>query len=66
MRRLVCRLGLGDLGVDALMINGDLLMRGLVVFYIILAGVFLYERNWPKAWYWLAAAQITGSVLVMK
>jgi len=48
------------------MINGDLLMRGLVVFYIILAGVFLYERNWPKAWYWLAAAQITGSVLVMK
>jgi len=48
------------------MINGDLLMRGLVVFYLILACVFLYERNWPKAWYWLAAAQITGSVLVMK
>ena len=62
----LCGLGIGAVGVDALMINGDLLMRGLVVFYIILACVFLYERNWPKAWYWLAAAQITGSVLVMR
>lgn len=66
MYGVLCRLGLGTVGVDALMINGDLLMRGLVVFYIILAGVFVYERNWPKAWYWLAAAQIIGSVLVMK
>lgn len=46
--------------------TGDGLMKGLVVFYVILACIFLYERNWAKAWYWLAAAQITSSVLLLK
>jgi len=46
--------------------TGDLLMKGLIVLYIVLAAVFAYEQNWPKAWYWLAAAQITGSVLLLK
>jgi len=46
--------------------NGHLLMKGLLVVYFGIACVFLYERNWPKAWYWLAALQITASVLWMK
>jgi hypothetical protein len=41
-------------------------MKLLLVFYVVIACVFVYERNYAKAWYWLAAAQITGSVLVMK
>ena len=46
--------------------TGDRLMAGLILFYCLLAGVFLYEHNYPKMWYWLAAAQITASVLVMR
>ena len=46
--------------------TGERLMLGLLVVYGIIALVFLYERNWPRAWYWLAAAQITASVLLMK
>jgi hypothetical protein len=46
--------------------NGDGLMRGLLVFYLILAAVFAYELNWAKCTYWIGAAVITGSVLVMK
>jgi hypothetical protein len=46
--------------------SGNTLMKVLLVFYVIIACVFVYERNYAKAWYWLAAAQITGSVLVMK
>lgn len=48
------------------MITGDRLMYGLIVMYLIVAAVFAYERNWAKCWYWLAAAQISGSVLVMR
>jgi hypothetical protein len=46
--------------------NGDLLMQGLIVTYVIVALVFGYEQNWPKCTYWIGAAIITGSVLVMK
>ncbi len=46
--------------------TGELMMKGIIVVYVITAGFFAYEHNWPKVWYWLAAAQITGSVLVMK
>ena len=46
--------------------NGEGLMKGLIVAYIVIAATFAYEHNWPKVWYWLAAAQITMSVLVMK
>ena len=49
-----------------LTMTGELLMKGLIGAYLILAGVFLYERNWAKAWYWLGAAQITASVVMMK
>lgn len=48
------------------MINGTLLMQGLVVFYVLLACVFVYEGNYAKCTYWIGAAIITGSVLVMK
>lgn len=41
------------------------LMGGLLVAYLVIAGVAVYEQNYARAWYWLAAAQITGSVLLM-
>ena len=46
--------------------TGDSLMTALLLVYVVIAAVFLYEGNYPKAWYWLAAAQITGAVLLMK
>ena len=46
--------------------NGDLLMKGLLVFYLLLAGVFAYEGHWAKALYWAAAAQITTAILFMR
>ncbi len=46
--------------------SGHLLMKCLLVVYAVIALVFLYERNWAKAWYWLSALQITASVLLMK
>jgi hypothetical protein len=46
--------------------TGDLMMKGLIVVYVLTAGLFAYEQNWPKCWYWLAAAQITGSVLLLR
>ena len=45
---------------------GDTLMRCLIVFYVVLAGVYAYELNWSKCTYWIGAAMITGSVVVMK
>jgi hypothetical protein len=47
-------------------VTGDRLMQGLVVVYIVVALVFGYEQNWAKMTYWIGAAIITGSVLVMK
>jgi hypothetical protein len=46
--------------------NGDGLMRGLLVFYLILAAVFAYELNWAKSLYWVSAGLLTLSVLWMK
>lgn len=46
--------------------NGDLLMKGLIVFYAVVACVFAWEGNWPKMTYWIGAAIITSSVVVMK
>ena len=48
------------------MINGTMLMQGLVVFYVIVAIVFGFEGNWAKCTYWIGASIITSSVLVMK
>ncbi len=44
----------------------SVLMTALVVVYVVIAAVSAYERNWARCWYWLAAAQITGSVLLMR
>jgi hypothetical protein len=46
--------------------TGDTLMRCLIVFYVVLAGVYLMEGNYMKAWYWLGAAQISASVVMMQ
>lgn len=46
--------------------SGELLMKGLVVTYVVVACVFAYEQNWPKMFYWIGAAMITSSVLVMR
>ena len=48
------------------MINGTVLMQGLIVFYVVLACVFAWENNWPKVLYWCSAGLITISVLWMK
>lgn len=45
---------------------GHTLSIWLIGFYIVLACVFLYERDYARAWYWLGAAQIVSSVLMMK
>ena len=47
------------------MISGTALMTGLIVFYVVLAGVFAVEGNWPRCTYWIGASIITGSVLWM-
>jgi len=44
---------------------GRSLMLFLIVFYAIVAGVFLFEGNYPKALYWVGACIITSSVLMM-
>ena len=51
---------------DGMLINGTLLMQGLVVFYVVIAVVFAFEGNWPKVLYWISAGLITTSVLWMK
>lgn len=48
------------------MINGDALMQGLVVVYVLVAILYATEGNWPKMTYWIGAAIITSSVLAMK
>lgn len=45
--------------------TGDLMMKGLVVVYIVTACLFAAEGNWPRCMYWIGAAIITSSVLVM-
>jgi hypothetical protein len=41
-------------------------MVGLIVAYVLIAIVSALEGNYARAWYWVAAAQITGSVLLLK
>ncbi len=36
--------------------TGDLLMKGLIVAYVVIACTFAYEQNWPKMTYWIGAA----------
>ena len=46
--------------------TGNQMMVCLVVVYLVIAGRFAYEGNWPKCTYWIGAAMITSSVLVMQ
>lgn len=48
------------------MVNSDTFMLGLILAYAMIAVLAGLEGNWPRAWYWLAAAQITTAVLLMK
>lgn len=41
----------------------DTMMQGLVVFYLLVAGISAYEGNWPRCMYWIGASIITASVL---
>lgn len=50
----------------ALKLASGMMMKGLLVFYAVIAAVCLYERNYPKALYWFSAGMITASVLLMK
>ena len=45
---------------------GTNLMRILIVEYIVIALAFAYQRNWPKMLYFISAAMISVSVLMMK
>lgn len=39
------------------------LMLFLVAFYVLVAAVSAYERNWARVLYWISAATLTISVL---
>ena len=41
----------------------DLLMKILVVGYIIISAVCLFEHNYARALYWVSAGGITFSIL---
>jgi len=42
------------------------MMKGLLVLYGVIAVASVVEGNLPKALYWVSAAMITTSVLLMK
>lgn len=48
------------------MFSGHNLMLAMMIGYCIIGVTFLHERNWPKAWYWFSAMQITFSVWLME
>jgi len=43
--------------------NSDVLMKSLLIVYLIISIVCIFERNYPKALYWTSAGMITFSVL---
>ncbi len=43
--------------------NSTFLMQCLLVAYVVIMITCLFEKNWPRALYWFAAATITISVL---
>lgn len=45
--------------------TSTLLMTLLLVVYVVIAGVSLFEGNYPRAVYWVSAASLTASVLWM-
>jgi len=40
-----------------------LIEKGLLVVYVIISLVCIFERNYPKALYWVSAGMITFSVM---
>lgn len=42
------------------------MMKGLLVVYAVIATASAFEGNFPKTLYWVSAAMITTSVLLMK
>lgn len=42
------------------------LMVGLLAFYVVIAFVSAYERQWPVTLYWVSAAGILTAVLWMR
>lgn len=45
--------------------SGNLLVKLLIVQYLLAMCLFLYSGNYPKALYWLGAAIISYSILIM-
>lgn len=43
--------------------TSDWMMKGLLVTYLVISCVCVYEKNWPRALYWVSAGMITFSVL---
>ena len=43
--------------------NSDILMKGLLVFYIFVCAVCICEKNYPRALYWFSAGLLTFSIL---
>lgn len=41
----------------------DKLILFLLVAYVVIMGVCIYERNWPRALYWLGASILQISIL---
>lgn len=48
------------------MLNSDKILLGLIVVYLVLMALSVYERSWAKALYWFAAAQIATSIFLLK
>jgi hypothetical protein len=46
--------------------NSTLLIKILLVEYVVIMGVCLFEKNYPKAIYWAGASILNYSILLMK
>lgn len=44
------------------MINSSLLLKGLLVAYLVILAVFVWEKNWVQAEYWVGALILTHAV----
>lgn len=47
-------------------LNGNLLLKALIVEFVILAGVYFTNKDWPRFIYWLGSVFISVGVLTMK
>jgi len=44
-------------------VNSTLLIKILLVEYVVIMGVCIAEKNWPRALYWLAASGLQVSII---